>query len=425
MQAALRRLIRSSLLLPVLPLSFKLWVGMLRLLRILPTLHKSGVRSYKRILVIGLTKHVGDVVMMLPLIEALQAADVDTEIEVAVEPAMAGFLRSMPCITRVHAIECGAASLPILHFYRRIWRILRYYQTSMSAVRYDICLLPRWGVDPTASAYLAYLSGAPQRIGQDPREEAGADNIVAGSACLVTRQIKGGQGLPESLRQLRLLTETGIIFPVDFIAAEHKPIGLLDSVAESVNVEALCFKLGWDSKRKYAVLAPGASHPSRQWPVERFVEAALALHAKYDVGFLAIGSKDETRFGEEMAKAAPGIIYSAVGKTNLFESTSLMSRASLFIGNDSGPGHIAAGLGVPSIIVSSCPASSTVEGPNSPSRVRPVGPHVRVIQPADSERACQHRCQAKTPHCIARVDTKEVVEYASKMIVDVSKCVRH
>src|SRR5262249_27992100 len=78
--------------------------------------------------------------------------------------------------------------------------------------------------------------------------------------------------------------------------------------------------------------------PSKAWPAERFADIADHLHVGgLEPVFLAGPADDPSPFAK----------YSAVRNAGLDRVKSLISGASLFVGNDSGPAHIAAAFGVP------------------------------------------------------------------------------
>ena len=98
-----------------------------------------------------------------------------------------------------------------------------------------------------------------------------------------------------------------------------------------------------DSPRqgKYAVLHPFASAAEKQWPSERFCEIARYLNL-WNIApvFLAGPGDDISPFKDHSVVQGP-----------LSEATALLSKAAGFIGNDSGPAHIAASFGVPSVVL--------------------------------------------------------------------------
>jgi lipopolysaccharide heptosyltransferase III len=93
----------------------------------------------------------------------------------------------------------------------------------------------------------------------------------------------------------------------------------------------------------YAVLHPFASAADKTWPSENFL--AVAKHLRDDAGleplFIAGANEDLSAFGE----------YACFQGAPLEEVKSLVAGAALFIGNDSGPAHIAAAFGRPVIVL--------------------------------------------------------------------------
>ena len=94
----------------------------------------------------------------------------------------------------------------------------------------------------------------------------------------------------------------------------------------------------------------------------------------------------------------------------------LLKKASLFLGNDSGPAHLAGGVGTPSIIISPWPLSVKEEGATSPMRSRPVGPCVKVVQPLEARPPCNVPCIGEEAHCILGVTAEEIVKHASSLL---------
>lgn len=92
----------------------------------------------------------------------------------------------------------------------------------------------------------------------------------------------------------------------------------------------------------YAVIHPFASRRDKTWPAERFLAVAAYLRdAGLEPAFLAGPSDD----------AAPFEKFRVLENAPLSEIKSLMAGAQLFVGNDSGPAHIAAAFGVPVVVL--------------------------------------------------------------------------
>lgn len=93
----------------------------------------------------------------------------------------------------------------------------------------------------------------------------------------------------------------------------------------------------------FAVLHPFARTPDMTWPAERFVRLAAHLrdHLRLPPVFVGLPANDFTPFRD----------FACLVGGPIAEVTRLMSQASLFIGNDSGPAHVAAAFGVPVLVL--------------------------------------------------------------------------
>ena len=64
------------------------------------------------------------------------------------------------------------------------------------------------------------------------------------------------------------------------------------------------------------------------------------------------------------------------------ETAAILERCAGYIGNDSGPAHLAAAAGIPVVMISAYAPGLPATHPGSPEKCRPFGPRVRVVQPA-------------------------------------------
>ena len=133
-------------------------------------------------------------------------------------------------------------------------------------------------------------------------------------------------------------------------------------------------------RRPYAVLHAGAAFHTKQWPAERFAELAGWLRDTQDL--------------EPVILAGPG-------ELSLGEMMTLIRGAEVFVGNDSGPAHVAAAFGVPCVVIFGSSNSRVW----SPWRTR-----CQVVETAWDCKPCPgDRCYAfERPHCILSVETEAV-----------------
>ena len=123
--------------------------------------------------------------------------------------------------------------------------------------------------------------------------------------------------------------------------------------------------------RPYVLMAPGGSahREEKRWPVEKYGELAKAL---YDRGFdiVVIGGPQESA----LARAIQRHVSKArdlTGRTDLARVAMLGAKAALVVGNDTGPVHLAAAAGPPTIVLFSKASDPIVSAPRG---------HVAVLQ---------------------------------------------
>lgn len=117
------------------------------------------------------------------------------------------------------------------------------------------------------------------------------------------------------------------------------------------------------------VIHPGSGAAFKCWPIERFIDLARQLNdAGRQVKFV-IGEVEAERWSAETLNQlrAVGKVEQPADAVGLWK---IISTASLFIGNDSGPAHLAGMAGVPTVVLF---------GPTSPDVWKPLGPRVKAI----------------------------------------------
>ncbi len=120
---------------------------------------------------------------------------------------------------------------------------------------------------------------------------------------------------------------------------------------------------------RWLALAPGAKWPPKTWPPGRFIEMVEALRDRV-AGIVILGGPGDTRCSERVASGIRLPCVNLAGSTSLLEDCAVLARSAAFAGNDSGAGHMAAAVGIPTL---------TVFGPTDPLRFRPWGPYAEWI----------------------------------------------
>jgi len=104
--------------------------------------------------------------------------------------------------------------------------------------------------------------------------------------------------------------------------------------------------------RPIVCVHPGVGNTVRQWPPAQYAALVDLLTAEAGVSVVLIGAAEEAVIAEDVmrrAVGAAGYVESLVGRVKLAELPNVMRACALFVGNNSGPQHLAASLGVPAI----------------------------------------------------------------------------
>jgi hypothetical protein len=117
------------------------------------------------------------------------------------------------------------------------------------------------------------------------------------------------------------------------------------------------------------VLHPGAGSGKKCWPAERFLELAGLLKGSGRNVQVILGDVEREGWPREQIEAFARNAEVREPQT-LVELKDVLAGASAFVGNDSGPGHLAGIIGIPTF---------SIFGPKDPARWRPLGPRVATV----------------------------------------------
>jgi heptosyltransferase-2 len=167
---------------------------------------------------------------------------------------------------------------------------------------------------------------------------------------------------------------------------------------EAARKRLLALGLGGD--RPLVILSPGASYgPAKRWPAFRFAELAGLFQKNKNAEILIIGSAAEAEIAESICsslKKKPAVL---AGQTTLPQLLGLISQASLFISNDSGPMHLANALRVPVV---------GIFGPTDPKVTGPFEQPSGVVRKDVPCRPCAYRKCPYDHRCMMTIAAEDV-----------------
>lgn len=252
---------------------------------------------------------IGDVLLTTPLVRALRARHPDAEIVFVTKQAMAPLVTDNPHLSQVVALAPGE---PVRELARRL-----------------ATLRPTRGLDlhgSLRSAALRLLVRCPWR-GYSKRKLA-RGVLVSTKIDLYGRRVPVAERYFEAARGLDVRPDGGP--PEFFLAGAAR-----ERVAQWLGARGL-------DARPLAVLAPGAAHFTKRWPLERWLALAQRLRDR-GYGLMAVGGPDDRATAESLVPLAEN----AAGAFTLQETGAALARARVAVTGDTGVMHMATGVGTP------------------------------------------------------------------------------
>jgi len=299
----------------------------------------------KRILIIR-TSAIGDVVFASPIAAALKRSHPHAHIAWLVEPGIDALIRPDPHIDeRILWPKAEWKALwrdgQRVEFFRRV----RAFRAMLREQQFDV-VLDLQGL--LKSGMLAWLSGAPRRIGLGSRE---------GSRWLMTEVVpRGGNAARISSEYLHLAEYLNLDVG-DFMPHLH-----LDANAETRALERLA--ANGLAPGQYAVCAAFTTRPQKHWFVDAWQKLAPMLREQTGLTPVLLGGPADRAAAAQITQGARDFV-DLVGQTNLAEAAALVRHAGAVVGVDTGLTHMGIAFAKPTVAIfgSTCPY--TVTGRNN------------------------------------------------------------
>lgn len=161
------------------------------------------------------------------------------------------------------------------------------------------------------------------------------------------------------------------------------------------------------------ILVPGSAHPTKEWPLSRFAEAASLLCAQCNARIVVLGGKKEMPAGKMIGQSVGDRCFDLTGKTSLLETAAIIKKCDLLISVDTGCMHI--GWAFQRKMV--CIFGSTVRELG----YYPDYPEAVIVENEKLAcRPCSHNglksCPRKHFRCMNEISTAMVVKAAEKLL---------
>lgn len=335
----------------------------------------------------------GDAVMSVPALRALRALLPDAHVTLATRSLARGIFDGADFIDDllVHDRETGTFAQA------RDWRAHNFDAAILFPNSFQVALISK-------------LARVPIRIGY----------------AIERRGFLLSQSLPlpewraarhESFYYLNIIAELERLAFGKSQLMDSEPLGKLSiSSQRRSEAEAFLHAHGARKDRSLVAICPGSiNSKAKRWSVERFAAVADQLKADLGADVILIGSAAELDVSAQVAEKMkqPPIILT--GKTDLEVAVGILDRVDLLISNDTGPAHIAAALGRPTLVIF---------GPTNPLTTRPLSASAEILRIPPDCAPCMLRDCPIDHRCMTAITPEMVFDQAAKLLSQVASASR-
>ena len=313
-------------------------------------------------------------VLLTPALRALKRAYPESNVTLLLRPLVADLMETHPYVD-----TCIVDTKN-----RGRYRSLRELTHQIRRAAFDVAVV----LHPTSfrNALLPFLARVPMRVGTN----------VNGRGMLLTASRKDDTSVHEVHRYLRVLQLLDIDTSLDSLEFWHTD-------TERRIIQDLLDAEGVSLTNRLLALNLGTTWRTKQWDTTNFAAVIEQIaHLAPDVRIVLTGSSNELALAEALPTSLP--IINLIGKTSILQLGALLERCEVCLTCDSGPMHIAAAVGTPTV---------ALFGPTNPVRHKPHGTGHTVIEKPVECRPCYKRtCHRQdAPYlCMTEIDPAEVVK---------------
>ncbi len=333
--------------------------------------------NIKSVLMVKLSA-IGDVIHALPVSYALKEAYPEARVTWVVEPPAYNLLEGNPYIDEIIVFEKKK-----FKSLAGFWENFGPFREKLNQHKYD-AVLDLQGL--FKSAAIAWCSKAPIKLGTCNMREL-SDKIsrpVVGPNAqghIVERYLDVARALGCGVNKVE--------FPISITPEDGKM------------ARSYLYAAGCKGDIPYVVLAVGANWPNKRWPVAYYAKLSDWLSEQGYLPVIIGGGALDEELVEDISRATEFPPVNMVGKTTLRQLAYVIKEAKATVGGDTGPVHLSAGLGTPTIMVM---------GPTDANRNGPYGQLENAIEVPRSCKYCWKRACPKGFDCLDRITPVMVEE---------------
>ena len=346
-----------------------------------------------RILIIRL-RSIGDIVLLTPALRLLKEWRPDFQVSAVVEHRFRDLLEGNPDVDEILEPGAGSGLRKITARFRALRELRRR--------RFSLCLNLHGG--PT-STLLARACGARWKAGFGHfRSRRGYDVLIPDA-----RVMLGQSSIHTAEHQASAFFYLGM--PRREIPRARLVVN--SSRENWWREKRAALEIG--APREYVLIHPTALYATKQWAPEHFAELGIYLEREMGLATVFSCGPGEVSVLDAVERAASTPLRRVEG-ASLGEFAAVLAESRLFVGNDSGPAHMAAALGRPVVVIFGS-SSSQIWGPWPQQTAGRVVQNFYDCNPCPGDRCYRF----ERPECILSVSFEQVRSAVESILVETAK----
>ncbi|HOW87935.1 MAG TPA: glycosyltransferase family 9 protein [Candidatus Omnitrophota bacterium] len=352
--------------------------------------HPLDLATVRKILVIRLD-HIGDVVMSRPAIRALHKKFPHAEIDFLVTEDIAPLFESSRELHKVITAKHGwfLRKSSFIEKFSEFWRLVGLLKSGS----YDVGIDLRGDI---RNILLMFLAGTRYTIGYG----------ITGGGFLLNENVSYDRNLHQIWLNLGLLSSF-------FVAQDNKLLPFEYSAERAQQFWKKIQTLPPTTLLPRVMVHMGSGYPSKRWPLENFKALIQKIDQEALAQIVLIGTEAEKDASPDLKIRSERLI-DLRGKTDLSDLPVLLDVCDMFIGNDSGPAHIAAAQGAEVILLAS--------GTNDIRIWHPWTERLHILQHAVPCSPCEAEiCPVEGHPCVEEITVDQAFDAFSSVLSRLQK----
>ena len=345
---------------------------------------------------------IGDMVLTIPFLRELRKNCPQCHITLVCNPSIYNLVELCPYVDDFLFFDKRARRHK---YFSNLVRSIRFAWEHGRKGHYGIAVAPSYAnPDAYADAWICFLSGIPRRISYSEKLDPEKHRYYMGTYDMYFTDIDYDRQIHhEAEAPLGLLLHHRM-------SVEDNSLELWTDASDEAVARELLSSCGKVQEERFPiriVVCLSSSNPTKDWPVENFVEVCGRLQRDYGAEIILIGANRETKlYGETFCRNLPET-RNLIGKTTLRQTVAVMRQSDMYLGGDTGPMHMAAACGLCGAAIYKTAKDLPFLVNNPAKWFAPWRADIEVCQPDKALPGCEMGC-GMDRHCIRLVTVDEV-----------------